>query len=1454
MRVVLRSARQCRCAPDLAVLVSASELLIGNLVSRMSTPDSVVPRNNVTSQYGEMDAYAPDMAGSSAAVYEPDTVQAKHRRGEAKEQRRRKRRMQLAAALIEADNDEIQQRIDFLVNVDPSSKELLNDDSLLPKYAKQSVMFHDAVNPTGWQQYSRPVYVHPPQSMRTLTQSYLGMAGKLVGDDTEDLHILDESTAAAPEPTSVGEVAQNLLSINLPDEELAPSMEKTWDTVEKKANKRRPTLRNASSLPAIPTVDDLDNTQDLSLDTTQINPETQSRSALLLARIRKSRIVSDSKASEGDMSVDLDDSQQDNKPTDQPPETQQGVEPERLEPPVSHESTESSDPVSGSVSDLQGFRARVLKSRPDRRRSSRRHSLAVSGWPGEVVPHELLQPAQPDNDPEVDEKKTGSHGADGTGNESMQAIAPLLARRASSHHKDLTFSKWTKRKRGLRSLFPFERRKPPSQARMVQDEPMLLLDISEDQPATTNTQTILTEPSPVVDRNNTETFAASQPYQDEELVGVSLQTPIVDQPSHLEASNPVHEPIPASTKLPQNEMQHTVSFEPNEVALPARAQRITFICIPPPLEHMPREYPQTAFYVPHGAFYVDDRGVVLPRNKTQNEAHYELDFGPVEVPAGIGRRVLYPTTALFRNVLVTRDEEHEGWGFERFTNALAYFSALHADDDDSDDEVPLMDVRIQTKEEQLARRRIHRERVRRKRARMERHRLRELAKRQGKRASVFGIPEESSESASDDVSTDYSSFSSDESDPEQLWKDDRRPAGKLYGKSLLAMANEYDNHKLSRVRFYGQDHTKNARHSAPADGLGGFHNDTRERMTKVFGPHPRWMNDIARRDAENATDQFKTLSVGGTPHLGEREQTDLLMEPGVQEGIIFPSVHDAQEAEARAAEEADDVAVAAWQDSSSDDEPESDRKSTRFQPEKPRWEAQEEDDLPLDQLRRRSAPVRAKPPMDDSDDEQPLGNRHRQAAIIAENQALIRQLMEENRQVRMSLQMLTSAPYVMPWMPPQLPGQFAPMPHFDEDAPLLGDEVQDVGIMASNDSAALTHFGTTPMAQSKEYFDAMRSSMYSNEAPMPMDMKSGLGLTSTYGTNGQAEQAEGAAPFYDGAEDHYIPEDLGEEHWDARLQPPWSQDEPAQSEAMHGEYEQGAYVSQSEHLYDQAWSQAQQEYEQEAYEREQYYAQDNDGQYHAYEQEQYAYPTDEQGEYAYNADEHGQYAYNTGEHGQYEYDANEHDRYAYNGGENGQYEYNRNEHDQYAYNAGEHGQYEYNGNEHGEYAYNADQLGQYAYHGDEHGQYAYNGEDGQHEYHGGEHGDHAGGYYDQQGEPAQYEGQDQYVSGYDTYGETYGQEALERQSSESFPNPYPEHPADTYAGDYAPSQPWDAHALHREVSEWLAAPEEMRSASEIKGPRFEELVDLPRTSAAEQPTGHPATESDLLDLYSIEAS
>ena len=110
-----------------------------------------------------------------------------------------------------------------------------------------------------------------------------------------------------------------------------------------------------------------------------------------------------------------------------------------------------------------------------------------------------------------------------------------------------------------------------------------------------------------------------------------------------------------------------------------------------PLENLPIDARDTqtddddkAFFAPHGAFILE-RGVILP--SIQKNAG---TYGPVQVPVNMGRRVLHPSTALFRNVLVQRDDEREGWGWERHTNASRYFADLQADDDDSDDELPLM--------------------------------------------------------------------------------------------------------------------------------------------------------------------------------------------------------------------------------------------------------------------------------------------------------------------------------------------------------------------------------------------------------------------------------------------------------------------------------------------------------------------------------------------------------------------------------------------------------------------------------------------------------------------------------------------------------------------------------------------------------------------------------------------
>ncbi|WFC99205.1 hypothetical protein MYAM1_001949 [Malassezia yamatoensis] len=977
---------------------------------------------------------------------EANAVEQQPKRAEHKEKNRRKRRMQLAAALIEADNDEIQRRIDFVVNVDPTSQELLDDTMLVPRYANQSVIFRDALDPSlSNQPYSRPVYVHTPQSMRELTQSYLGMTTAWGMDEPEDFQLIDTSNAEADQPSPVEEVTQNLLDLSMPSGDLQPELESSYKDLEDKAE-RRLALRSASSMPSLAEAARADGMEDVSLDTSQIQPETLTRHSLLLARIRKSRIVSNSNASEADItleSADADDGQN-NQPSQE----------SYQEPPVSHESNGSSGPVSGSASELQDFRARVLKNNLNRRRSSRRHSLAISGWPEENHPFQtestshqehnvafkspFLAQSSGQNDSGLQNSDLSNDARQKqTEDAASQDIGPMLARHASAQQDDLTSAKWSRPKLKLRSLFPFERRQP-ARGHQGHERPTSDFQPSSIKSLTNVSKSILEEDSPVIGCGAIETFSTQEDYQDNEFEGVSLQTPLLEQNTDgkFAATSDVHQETRTETHLNANRL---ASFGSQRYQKPSSKERFHHICIPAPLEFVPRESPRTAFFVPHGAFYVDERGVVLPQNKTRSEAHHEYDYGPVEVPAKIGRRVLYPSTALFRNVLSYRDVDHEGWGYERYTNALSYFHSLHADDDDSDDEVPLMNVRIQTKEEQLARRRIYRERLRRKRARAERRRLRDLARRQGKNPSIFGITEES-EDPSETSSEEYSSFSSGESDPEQPWKDYRRPAGKLYGRSLLDDARKQQEQNKSQIRFYGQV-MDNQRHSAPPDGLTGFSNGTRERMEKVFGAQPRWMADILRRQEPDVESQTRSRSLGGTPMIGADQETDLLMEPGVQEGLIYPSIQTAREAEAQAAEEADDLAFSAWHDSSSseDGEYQIDAQLVSLVPEQPKWQPKDDDDLPLNKIRKQDSILRGASAKEDSDDEQPLGNRHRQAAIIAENQALIRQLLEENRQVRASLQMLTSAvPYGMPWMPP-FPVQFPNVPYLNNDGPLMGD-------------------------------------------------------------------------------------------------------------------------------------------------------------------------------------------------------------------------------------------------------------------------------------------------------------------------------------------------------------------------------------------------------------------------------
>ncbi|KAJ9474493.1 hypothetical protein PHBOTO_004967 [Pseudozyma hubeiensis] len=266
---------------------------------------------------------------------------------------------------------------------------------------------------------------------------------------------------------------------------------------------------------------------------------------------------------------------------------------------------------------------------------------------------------------------------------------------------------------------------------------------------------------------------------------------------------------------------------------------------------------------------------------------------PAAAPRGIGRRAAAPTTALFRNHLVQHDDEREGWGFEAGTRVDDIFSPGRADDSDDDDK-PLADIKQQSRPAKRAAKRLAKEKRKRKAARRVRRAKREEALKEGKSFKEVGVEE-----LSPDEDLDLSSTSSEEdatdtgtesdlwaSDDDKRWVDENKPAGKLYGKSLLDLASERNKERKSKARFYGQvqledgeamplqfDDERDAIASLRPGGsvyddgasiapsvARSFRdkpvgvNDTRERMEAVFGSDHVWAREMAKRQQEDAVE------------------------------------------------------------------------------------------------------------------------------------------------------------------------------------------------------------------------------------------------------------------------------------------------------------------------------------------------------------------------------------------------------------------------------------------------------------------------------------------------------------------------------------------------------------------------------------------------------------------------
>lgn len=408
------------------------------------------------------------------------------------------------------------------------------------------------------------------------------------------------------------------------------------------------------------------------------------------------------------------------------------------------------------------------------------------------------------------------------------------------------------------------------------------------------------------------------------------------------------------------------------------------IFVPAPLEHTAFQertddlWNGAYFYTPHGAF-MSTGGIIVPHSDAlpnPEDATKQgpfLDIGPVAVPNQIGRRVLYPTTALFRNALVRNSDEHEGWGWERNTCTTTFFEPLEADDSDSDDDEPLMEVRIQAREHRIAARRIARERARQRR--------------------LQRGPGAPSDSESGDASAD-----ADESDPEIPWRDDFRPAGRLYGTNLIDLAGLQDKEKKALMRFYGQANLDGG------DTLGLY--DTRERMERAFGKETQWHNEMVarlQRDAMQDEDQeLAAKSLEQLRELAARVAAQTSQEPET----TAPSppqrrpTHFRRNTKLEDAPQFVDETVAEWRTDDSSEESDDDSGLS-------------EDDVPLAKFQH------------DSDEERPLGELYPQAGIISEQASFIRYLLAENQQARMSLGMFGfSAPQMPavpmpPWMYPR---------------------------------------------------------------------------------------------------------------------------------------------------------------------------------------------------------------------------------------------------------------------------------------------------------------------------------------------------------------------------------------------------------------------------------------------------
>ncbi len=266
--------------------------------------------------------------------------------------------------------------------------------------------------------------------------------------------------------------------------------------------------------------------------------------------------------------------------------------------------------------------------------------------------------------------------------------------------------------------------------------------------------------------------ASSSKSESKEAAG-RLETPLEEEQDDWRLSGPL-------------QARGLESRQPRTLVMPSPLQDSPFAPDSTPLTMKvePRSAEPSSQYVPPGFVLHDGRGLppmrLLPVHAAASEplmnpdakvtkkadtlirnflqstlAERALPVAPT-APAALGRRAASGTTALFRNQLVQKDDEREGWGWEESSRAAQAV----------DSEVESTEISKAKKARRGLKQRVA----------------------EYQYASVKG--EDGTQSSEYETDSDTGASASTDSDNRERWIDDQKPAGTLYGRSLMDVAQQ----------------------------------------------------------------------------------------------------------------------------------------------------------------------------------------------------------------------------------------------------------------------------------------------------------------------------------------------------------------------------------------------------------------------------------------------------------------------------------------------------------------------------------------------------------------------------------------------------------------------------------------------------------------------------------------